>query len=302
MGIQRSNTGAIVLALALPPLAYLGWRTWHSNAATTTQPAPGPPGQPVQPAQSAPVPVQSAHPPLGRRLTTSTVQPTGRVSPTDEELLGQARQIDPEITLDELAAARLIASERGDVGTTAEWCCIVDVELNRAHRAGSALYTSLTRGASFGVQGRERPASTRQDAHEGHLAAARAVFSGEARGISRGAVRFFDPADADRAAARYHAWLANPAHNPPVARACDALTILERWSFGFPFKPGSGMCELERSRIGSDNEPQAWVGPIAGVDAWRLMLFAPLDAADPHHLATYQEARALITRAGKAVA
>ena len=149
------------------------------------------------------------------------------------------------------------------------------------------------------MQGRARPASTRQDACEGHLAAARAVFSGEARGIARGAVRFFDPADADRAASNYRAWVADPAQHRPVARACDALTILERWSFGFPFQPGG--CELDRARIGADNEPQAWVGPIAGVNAWRLMLFAPA-AADARHLATYQDARSLITNAGRLVA
>jgi hypothetical protein len=189
----------------------------------------------------------------------------------------------------------LIASERGDIGTTVEWCCIVDAELNRAERAGNSLYQSLTRGAGFGRQGRERPASTRQDGYEGHLAAARAVLSGEARGIARGGVRFFDPADANAAAGRYQAWVQDPTHHPPVPRACDALTLLRRWSFGLPFKAGT--CELVVDKVGADNELQSWVGPISGVNAWRLMLFAPAATADAAHAEAYARARQLLERA-----
>lgn len=225
----------------------------------------------------------------------STLDRTNRVVQSDAEMLDQAHHIDPAVTLDELTAARLIASERGEVGSTVEWCSIVDAEVNRAQRAGKGLHDSLTRGAGFGEQGHLRPASTRLDPFEGHLAAARAVLSGEARGISRGAVRFFDPHDEDVIARRYAAWLAAPTKTTRVARACDAMTILERWSFGYPFT-GVG-CELDRSRVGADNETQAWVGPIPGVDAWRLMLFAPMAASTPHHNAAYEAARDFIAHA-----
>lgn len=240
----------------------------------------------------------SSHPPLGRRLTMSTLDGANRVVQADAELLEQAHRVDSSVTLDELTAARLIASERGDAGSTIEWCCIVDAEVNRAQRAGKSLHDSLTRGAGFGEQGHLRPASTRLDPSEGHLAAARAVLSGEARGIARGAVRFYDPHDEDVLARRYEAWLAAPNTTKRVARTCDALTILERWSFGYPFS-GVG-CELNRTRIGADNEPQAWVGPIPGVDAWRLMLFVPMPASDPRHRAAYEAARDLLTRARRA--
>lgn len=291
-----------------PPLAYLAWRKWHRRPDSSALDADAPPSSDDRDAalsDSAPARApaqlgsgssasQPAHPPLGRRLTTSVGRLDGTVSLSDGELLAQARQVAPGITLDELAAARLIASERGDVGTTVEWCCIVDAELNRADRAGRSLYQSLTRGKGFGRQGPARPASTRQDGYEGHLAAARAVFSGEARGIARGAVRFFDPADANAAAGRYQAWLKDPAHHAAVPRACDALTLLRRWSFGLPFKPGT--CELV-DKVGADNELQSWVGPIFGVNPWRLMLFKPAAVADAAHADAYEQARQLIERA-----
>jgi hypothetical protein len=234
--------------------------------------------------------------PLGVRLTTSTAV-GDHVAPTDEELLAQAKRIDTATTLDELTAARLIASERGDGGTAVEWACIVDAELNRATASKRTLYQSLTRGAAFGSQGARRPASTRLDAHQGQLAIAREVLSGRARGIARGAVRFFDPLDANAEHRRYAAWLAAPNGRPAPARVCDALTILERWSFDLPFERGA-TCVLDRSRPGRDT--QAWVGPIPDVDARRLMLFAPLAASDPRHGLAYQQARALLTSGGVA--
>lgn len=289
--MSKDNTSAwLLMAAALSPLAIVAWRTWRSDVASRALDADAPPlsdSADLEPAE-LPMPAASAHPPIGRRLSTSTPRPDGSVSPSDDELLIQARRVAPGITLDELAAARLIASERGTVGTMAEWCCIVDAECNRAARAGRSLYQSLTGGAGFGRQMGKRPASTRQDGYEGHLAAARAVLRGEARGIARGAVRFFDPRDANAANA---AWRRDPAHHP---RACDALTLLRRWSFGLAFaKPDS--CELA-DKVGADNELQRWVGPIPGVDAWRLLLFAPAVRADAAHLAAYDQARELLDR------
>ncbi len=290
--MSKDNGGALLLvAAALSPLAIIAWRTWRSDAALSALDGDAPPLSDAADLEHVEPPAQgaSAHPPLGRRLTNSTARPDGSVSPSDDELLVQARRVAPSITLDELAAARLIASERGTAGTTAEWCCIVDTELNRAARAGMTLYRSLTRGAGFGRQGlAKRPASTRQDGYEGHLAAARAVLGGEARGISRGAVRFFDPVDANAAHA---AWRKDPAHR---ARACDALTLLKRWSFGLAFRK-TDTCELA-DQVGKDNELQRWVGPIEGVNALRVMLFAPATSADSAHLAAYDQARAVLDR------
>ena len=64
---------------------------------------------------------------------------------------------------------------------------------------------------------------------------------------------------------------------------------------------GAG-CALDRARPGPDT--QAWVGPIPGVDASRLMLFARTAKADPDHFTRYLQALAVITQArgaGKAV-
>lgn len=278
--MTSKRTHPIGLLLVAAPIVYVGVRVLsaaHQRAAETRSTTNTPDASASSPAAAT---ASAAHPPLGARLTTSTIDATGRVTPSPAELLAQARQVDGAITLDELAAARLIASERGDVGSTVEWCAIVDAECNRAAHANKSLFDSLTRGADFGVQGRARPASTRQDGAHGHLLAAREVLSGAARGIARGAVRFFDPLEANRGAARNHA-------------TCDALTLLDRWSFGLPFVQ-SGPCALDYARVGADNPPQAWIGPVNGIDAWRLMLFAPLPATDVGHLARYQAARALL--------
>jgi hypothetical protein len=304
---SRSSSAPLLLLLLAPPLAYFTWKEFapkkHAapndepdGAATGTEPEPGaplaarPPALPPAASSSAtageaPDPSAFALPPLGRRLTTSQRVDGGRIAPSDTELLLQARAIDPRLTIDELAGARLIASERGDQGTFAEWLCIVDAEMNRAKLHRQSLYESLTRGAGFGVQGRQRPASTRLDPHEAHVLAARAVLLGFARGIARGAIQFFDPREADRAARR--------------GTTCDAIAQLERWSYDYPMSAG---CTLDRAHPGPDT--QAWVGPIPGVDASRLMLFARVAKTDPDHFTRYLQALALINQArgaGKAV-
>lgn len=253
---------------------------------TKTAPAPTAPAAPVK-HTTAPAVDPSVRPPLGRLMSTSKPTAKGGVVPTDLELLAQARALDPTITLDEYAGARLIASERGEEGTFVEWLCIVDTELNRAARSHQTLYESLTRGGGFGAQGRARPASTRRDPHEAHVTAARGVLHGYARGIARDAIQFFDPLEEDATA------------RAGVGR-CDALAILERWSYDYP-TASSGGCALDYAHPGHDT--QAWVGPIPGVDASRLMLFEPMPISDPRHFARYTQALAVITRAraGKAV-
>lgn len=220
-------------------------------------------------------------------LTRSTDQRT-HVMPADAALLAQARKraSDPAVTMDELAGARLAASEY-ETGTLAELACIVDAEVNRAARAKRSLYESLTRGAGFGRQGQgsRRPASTARDPKWAHLWAARAVLSGEARGIARGAVRFFDPQALDVMHTRWKAGRSK------LVTTCDALSLLEAWSFDRP-RRGRVACPFDSNKTGT--QTQAWVGAIDGVNPWHLMLMRP-ERTGPVHLSQYVAAVAVIT-------
>jgi len=256
-------------------------------AAAPPSPASGSsPSPPPASAAASVVPSMPAGAPTGY-LTRSTDHVT-RVTPSDAELLRQARTAarDPRITMDELAGARLAASEYGR-GTLTELACIVDAELNRAVAARRSLYQSLTVGAGFGRQGQggRRPASTARDPKWRHLWAARAVLSGSARGISRGAVRFFDPEAMDTMHARWKSGRSK------IVVSCDALALLEAWSFDRP-RRGASACPFDPTKIGK--QTQAWVGPIEGVDPWRLMLMRPASPG-PIHLSQYLAAVGVIT-------
>ena len=170
-------------------------RTAAGNEATEApgEPAALPPPEPKPKPPPRPKP-KRPHRDLGPHVNRSSVDVAGSVRQSLETLLGQARKFDPDVTADELAAARLIASEYAS-GTETEWAAIVDAELNRAERAGRSLMRSLTgKAGRFGKQGSSppRPASTRRDPRRAHLAVAIAVVrGGEMRGVSRGATRFF---------------------------------------------------------------------------------------------------------------
>ncbi|MEM9490718.1 MAG: hypothetical protein AAGC55_16340 [Myxococcota bacterium] len=200
------------------------------------------------------------------------------------------RRVDPKTTRDELTGARLAASEHFG-GTFTELCCIVDSELNRAKRRKMSLFHSLTYNGTFGRQGKTRKAATRRDPTMRHLLAARAVLSGKYRGVSRGAVQFFDPAAMDRLNRRYRTWVAGGRKGKrPHIVSCDALGILEAWSFDYG-KKGKNRCPPDRSRSGTYT--LAWVGAIPGVDALRLMLMRRAPLGD-EHAHSYKAARALI--------
>ena len=203
------------------------------------------------------------------------------------ELLFQAAKFDSGIDLDELTGARLAASEHFS-GSFTELVCIIDAEKNRADKKGVSLFTSLTDGARFGKQGGKRPASTRLDPQMRHLLAARMVIRGEAAGISQGATRFFDPEAMEAMHASYRRWVDNgrKGKKPPVV-SCDALTLLEAWSFDYG-KRGKSRCPPDRSRRG--RHPLAWVGPIPGVDPLRLLLMKPMPRG-AEHTRRYQAAR-----------
>jgi hypothetical protein len=272
--------------------------------ATPARPAPAAapqPGKPAAGASSSPswappfvrwtgpiVPEVPADAPRGK-LTRSTVGHRGAVRESPEALLAQARAAarDPSITLDELAGARLAASEYGG-GSLVELATVVDAEVSRAQKAGRSLFDSLTRGAGFGRQGQgsKRPASTRLDPEFRHLWAARAVLVGMARGIARGATAFFNPAVMDSAHA---AWKSGRGSIPT---SCDALGLLELWSFDRP-RLGDSACPFDSTKVGADT--RAWVGPIEGVDPWRLLLMKPAKTG-AEHFGAYVAARQVIEK------
>lgn len=220
------------------------------------------------------------------RITSSTADADGTVEQSAEQLLGQARRFDPSTTLEELALARMIASEH-DSGNLAEWHTLVDVALNR----GPVLAQLTDRRGHFGRQGGGgRTASTRRDPVLAQLHAARSVLSGRHRGISRGAVRFFDARTQDRLYDRYKAGIKTG--NRIITTSCDALTLLEVWSYDLR-KSGRNRCPPDRIRRGP--RPLAWVGEIPGVDAYRLLLMRP-SIAGPAHDDTYGAARLMLLR------
>jgi len=245
---------------------------------------------------------EPTHPDPKQRITWSTLDKDQTVRESAEVLLAQARRYDPKITLDELAGARLAASEYAS-GSFTELAAIVDSELNRAKRQGKSLFESLTHSGTFsGTFGRQaankRPASTRRDPRLRHLMAARAVLSGRARGVSRGAVRFFDPKEMDRLHNTYVRWLkSDPKGKKPLVVSCDALSLLEAWSFDLGRNPTtSNRCPPNRAKRGKGT--LAWVGPIAGVNPWHLMLMKPLPSGKLH-TRWFQAAKQAILRARK---
>lgn len=209
-------------------------------------------------------------------------------------LLPLARRAVPTLTLREHTAARLIASERSS-GTVQDWACIVDAEVNRAARKGKTLTQHLTGGTGiYGPQGGKRPASTRQHANHQHLAAARAVLHGDARGIARGAERFFDPHQQDKLHRAFKRrrllGLSGKIHS------CAALGTLKAWSYDLPEcgETGNRCCKNGLPPDATPGpRPDSWVGPIPGVDAYRLMLMAP-SSYGPEHDERHRQAAAII--------
>lgn len=230
---------------------------------------------------------------LARIASASTRRLTRALTLVPAALLGEARRYDPHVDLDELAGARLCASEFGD-GSPAELACIVDAAAEMAARKQVSLVAHLTGGLSaFGPEGGKRPASTRQHPTMRHLAAARAVLSGNLRGIARGARRFFSPKQQDRSHRAFKAGRTLHKHT------CSALGLLRAWSFDLPRCPGVGRCCGDGNPVASNPGPnlEMWVGPIPGVDALRLMLMRPATAGE-EHAAAYAAARAVIQGVG----
>jgi hypothetical protein len=281
---------ALAFAGLLGAVGALAWASQQpappSSSSTSTPPRSPPRAQ--LPTAPAAVPAGLAlRPPRGRRINWSAVS-RGNASPDPALLLAQARRAtgDDTITDDELAGARLATSEY-DSGNLIEWACIVDAECNRARRAGLSLFEHLTRGQGYGSQGQgsRRKASTARDPYLAHLWAARLVLGGELAGVARGAERFFDPDAMDTLHRKWKAGLSK------IKTTCDALNLLEAWSFDYHGSTRSGRCPFDRTKPGRSTE--AWVGPIAHVNPAKLMLMKPLRLG-AEHTERYQAARATL--------
>jgi hypothetical protein len=210
--------------------------------------------------------------------------------------LAAARALVEDLGEDEYALARVIASEYAS-GSPVELCAIGDADINKAAAEHRDLVDHITGGSMvYGSQGsdagggRKRPVSSARAPGPRHVRAALALLRGgffqrlfafgvpPARGIARGARRYFDP----------RAQLSSHRTNPGTH--CHPLTILERWTFALPW--GATRCSLGTTR-GRDQEE--WIGPLDGVNAYELMLMRP---AGRQQQALYESARRVIESAG----
>ena len=190
--------------------------------------------------------------------STSTVTPTGsqatinghvRVDPA-ASILASIHGLQP----DEDALARLIGSEVGSLPAQYHYA-VGEVTVNEAAARGVSITKLLTgSGPNVGFYGEQsgRWASTARPFNGRHLAAARQVLSGTARGFTRGARKFFDPKVQD----------GGKQGGKPLA--FDALGIARKW-FG---------------------EGYRWIGtvsdPLTGellIDPYRLMLMSKTGSA-----------------------
>jgi hypothetical protein len=120
------------------------------------------------------------------------------------------------------------------------------------------------------------------------------VFSGKARGVSRGAIQFFDPLAMARRHREHRQWVdAGRIGKPLEPTSCDPLVLLELLSFDYGRHTTGDPCPPDRSRQGPHT--LAWVGPIAGVDPLRLLLMKPMPRGVQHRR-RYQAAYELVQR------
>jgi hypothetical protein len=206
--------------------------------------------------------------------------------------LAAARAVIADLTDEEYGLARVIASEHR-TGSPTELCCIGDATINGARAGGRELLDHITGGsAAFGAQGsgggRKRPVSSARSPAARHVRAALALLRGRlwgladppARGIARGARRFYSP----------RGQLSQ--HRSSPSTHCSPIVILDRWTFDLDWLDRS-RCLLTTTR-GADQ--QEWVGPIDGVDAYVLMLFRKAGRAQG---ALYVAARRVIESEGR---
>ncbi len=86
------------------------------------------------------------------------------------------------------------------------------------------------------------------------------MLSGEAKGISNGAIVYFDPL----CQYRMH-------KKDPRRHSCSATTLVKAWTYDLG-RQGTARCPSNDRKGPNQKE---WVGPIPGVDPTRLMLLRP---------------------------
>lgn len=176
-----------------------------------------------------------------RTHPTSVDEGTRTLAVVDEDPQALADQAGLE--LDAYALARMVSSEEGS-GSAEVLLALAETARNEAQRRGisvSRLLLSSKFSASDGKFSEQlgKWASTRLAPNARHVAAAEAALSGT--DFVRGAVDFFDPSSQDRGTQAGHK-LSQTSEDYIAARARDGL---------------------------------GWVGPLDGVNAYHLMLFAP---------------------------
>jgi hypothetical protein len=188
----------------------------------------------------------------------------------------------------EYTAARMIASEYNS-GNLREWAAVLDAELNRAPRDLDKFTKHIAPRGIYGYQGSgRRNVATTRDPKVAQVLLARRVFNGELRGISKGAIKFFDPLSQ---LAMHRKWL----NGETDRQHCPVPIILQRWSFGLRWA-NKQECTLNVKKPGGRLE---WVGPIEGINPLKLMLFRRARPGEAHR-AQYRAALALLKKAGLA--
>lgn len=227
------------------------------------------------------------------RLSRSTMGDDGAIVESPAALLARAQGVvggnaPHGLTLDRYTSCRIIASELGS-GTAPELLCLIDADLNSAAAKRLSVFDHATAGhGRFGRQGspdsKPRPVATSKDPTVRHYRAVMAMGEG-ARGIARGARRYFDPKT------QLALWEKGTHHHPAL--------VVERWTWNKEWagkltrdRKGRMLRKLGPARPGGEE----WVGPIDGVDAWELMLFRP---ATVDQKALYRESLEVVTSRGK---
>lgn len=181
------------------------------------------------------------------RLTTSTIDVANgysivRETPTD--LAARAG-----VNVDVYSCARMIASEDGSANGYV-LLALAEAIRNRARAANMTITRRLTisskneSAGKYSEQAAGKFASTRVDPTYRHVVAALAAIN-DGTNLTEGATSFFDPRSQDGGVQGGH-----------VLRLGSEDFIRERYSEGL-----------------------AWVGPLPGIDPYKLMLFGPYGGA-----------------------
>jgi hypothetical protein len=172
--------------------------------------------------------------------TTNSGSPLYIVDGAPEDLASQAG-----LDVDTYSLARMVSSEEGS-GNAATLLCLAEAARNKAQQRGQSVSQLLTASkrsdadGNYSAQAAGKWASTRRDPNGRHVAAAQAALQ-QGTDLAAGAVDYFDPSSQDGGT-----------------------------------QGGVALRKTSEDYI-AQNAAQGlyWVGPIADIDAYHLMLFAP---------------------------